>query len=395
MSGLAGTSFDATFRVYRPDGSLLCEATRTNPGLIEQVCTIDVTGGHAIVLSDDNGVDTGNYSVALQRLNGPDQAIPISYGETLAGTIDPAGEIDTYVFDAVAGDLALVRMSGLAGSSFDATFRVYRPDGSLLCEATRTDPGLIEQVCTIDVTGGHAIVLSDDNGVDTGNYSVALQRLNGPAQAIPISYGETLAGAIDPAGEIDTYVFDAMAGDVALVRMSGLAGTFDATFRVYRPDGSLLCEATRTNLGLIEQVCTIDVTGSHAIISSDDNGVDIGNYSVALQRLNGPGQAIPISYGETFAGAIDPAGEIDTYVFDAVAGDVALVRMSGLAGTSFDATFRVYRPDGSLLCEATRTNPGLIEQVCTVDVTGSHAIILSDDNGVDTGDYELTLEFQP
>ena len=384
------TFFGATFRVYRPDGSLLCSQTRGNAGMIEQVCALDVAGNHLIVLSDDNGTDSGNYNLALQRLNGPANATPIAYGETVAGSIIPAGELDHFVFTGAVGDQALVRMTSLS-TFFGATFQVYRPDGSLLCSQTRGNAGMIEQVCALDVAGNHLIVLSDDNGTDSGNYNLALQRLNGPANATPIAYGETVAGSIIPAGELDHFVFTGAVGDQALVRMTSLSTFFGATFRVYRPDGSLLCSQTRGNAGMIEQVCALDVAGNHLIVLSDDNGTDSGNYNLALQRLNGPANATPIAYGETVAGSIIPAGELDHFVFTGAVGDQALVRMTSLS-TFFGATFRVYRPDGSLLCSQTRGNAGMIEQVCALDVAGNHLIVLSDDNGTDSGNYNLALQ---
>ena len=391
MSSLT-TFFGATFRVYRPDGSLLCSKTRGNKGLIEDTCIIDAAGLHAIVLSDDAGTEDGNYNVAIQKLNGPGNTTPIAYGETVAGTITTAGELDTFVFNAALGDEVLVRMSSLT-TFFGATFRVYRPDGSLLCSKTRGNEGLIEETCIIDAAGLHAIVLSDDAGTEDGNYNVAIQKLNGPGNTTPIAYGETVAGTITTAGELDTFVFNAALGDEVLVRMSSLTTFFGATFRVYRPDGSLLCSETRGNEGLIEETCIIDAAGLHAIVLSDDAGTRVGNYNVAIQKLNGPGNTTPIAYGETVAGTITTDGELDTFVFNAALGDEVLVRMSSLT-TFFGATFRVYRPDGSLLCSETRGNEGLIEETCIIDVEGNHAIVLSDDAGTEVGNYELTLELQ-
>ena len=385
MSGLS-PSLDPTFRVYRPDGSVICEASRTSRGLLEQVCLLDVTGTFSILISDDDGLNVGAYNLAIQRLNGPAQTTSISIGDTVADTIN--GGIHSYSMTGTAGDKVLVRMSGLS-PSLDPTFRVYRPDGSVICEASRTSRGLLEQVCLLDVTGTFSILISDDDGLNVGAYNLAIQRLNGPAQTTSISIGDTVADTIN--GGIHSYSMTGTAGDKVLVRMSGLSPSLDPTFRVYRPDGSVICEASRTSRGLLEQVCLLDVTGTFSILISDDDGLNVGAYNLAIQRLNGPAQTTSISIGDTVADTIN--GGIHSYSMTGTAGDKVLVRMSGLS-PSLDPTFRVYRPDGSVICEASRTSRGLLEQVCLLDVTGTFSILISDDDGLNVGAYNLNLERQ-
>ena len=56
--------------VYRPDGTPLpgCDATKTNSGTIQQNCNINVTGPYLILVTDDNGLDVGDYDVNLNIL---------------------------------------------------------------------------------------------------------------------------------------------------------------------------------------------------------------------------------------------------------------------------------------------------------------------------------------
>ena len=65
--------------------------------------------------------------------------IPISLGETISESISNFGEIDKYIFDALAGDRLAVAMSTNTG--LDPYFRIYAPDGSLIYAKSASGPG--------------------------------------------------------------------------------------------------------------------------------------------------------------------------------------------------------------------------------------------------------------
>ncbi|MDP2934923.1 MAG: hypothetical protein Q8O86_00335 [Dehalococcoidia bacterium] len=93
-------------------------------------------------------------------------------------------------------------------------------------------------------------------------------------------------------------------------------------------------------------------------------------------------------------GTIATAAQVLTYTIGATAGDRVLVRMSGTSG-NVDPELRVYGPDGALVsgCSA-YTNPGYVgpaEVLCSLSATGSHAILVGDYGGDDTGNYSLSV----
>src|SRR2546429_609311 len=61
--------------------------------------------------------------------------------------------------------------------------------------------------------GSYYFLLSDLNGDETGTYGVSLERLNNPANAKSIAYGQTLQASIDAVAKADAYSFQALAGD--------------------------------------------------------------------------------------------------------------------------------------------------------------------------------------
>ncbi len=208
----------------------------------------------------------------------------------------------------------------------------------------------------------------------------------GPAS---LGFGETVEGAILTPGEIDAYSFSASAGDKVLVRMSRLSGNLVLQVRLYDPGGTKLCEAYNSLPAEIA-TCTLPSSGTYSILASDLIGSNTGNYSLYLQRLNNPGGAAPIAFGQTLSESISPTAQMDTYTFSANAGDKVLVRMSRLSG-DLVLQVRLYGPGGTKLCEAYNALPAEIA-ACTLPSSGAYSILATDLLGTRTGDYSLYLQ---
>ena len=50
--------------------------------------------------------------------------------------------------------------------------------------------------------------------------------------------------------------------------------------------------------------CSLTTTGTYTIQVSEYGGNSTGDYSLSLQRLNNPGNAIAMSFGQTGSGSI-------------------------------------------------------------------------------------------
>ncbi|HSQ17707.1 MAG TPA: PPC domain-containing protein, partial [Anaerolineales bacterium] len=107
-----------------------------------------------------------------------------------------------------------------------------------------------------------------------------------------ISFGETIQCSISSAGEIDTYTFDAVAGDKVLVRMSKSSGNIWSEINVYSPGGTGLCEDYIPATAEIIS-CNLPSTGTYSILAFDHLGDYTGDYYLYLQRLNNPGSPVP------------------------------------------------------------------------------------------------------
>ena len=421
LIGSGRTSGDVwpQIRLYDPASDLL--VSNYGPVYTEISVTLAGAGVHTILVSDGfNGTYTGGYNLYLQRLNGPAAAHPASYGETASGTVDVPVEMEAYTFSASAGDVILIGSGRTSGDVWPKV-RLYDPGGSLLVsdyEAVYTEISV-----TLADAGVHTILVSDGfNGTYTGGYNLYLQRLNGPAAAHPASYGETASGTVDVPVEMEAHTFSAGAGDVILIGSSrGLAyrvylplildssapnvaaetrlhgadcvsGDLWPKIRLYDPDGTLL--AAEYSPVHTEITHSLSVAGTYSILVSDGfNGTYTGDYTVYLQRLDDPANAIHLSYGQMASGAVGLPGEMDAYTFNAGAGDVVQVSVSRASGNLWPK-IRLYDPDGDLL--QTEYDPLHAELTATLLSAGAYAILVSDGfDGTYTGAYEAGVQKIP
>jgi hypothetical protein len=205
-----------------------------------------------------------------------------------------------------------------------------------------------------------------------------------------ISFGETIQCSIVSVGETDTYTFTASAGDKVLVRASKSSGTIWPGIRVFL-GATELCQAGSSITAEIAS-CPLPSAGTYTILVLDSySGTFTGDYYLYLQRLNNPGNAIPIAHGQILMGSITTPAEMDTYTFIASVGSKVLVRVSKSSGTIWPGV-RIYGPDGTKMCEEGSSTSALIPG-CSIPSSGTYAILAYDSySGTYTGDYRVYLD---
>jgi hypothetical protein len=386
---------DPYIRLYGPDGTLLYTAYGNGPGLAFMRNPLPSTGTYRVFVCDyGDGTETGAYGIWVQRVNNPGMARPLDYGETVSTAIGVIGEIDTYTFDAVAGDLVLVRVS-TPNIYLDPIVSYYDPDGNHLQLWIRTGPGTMEFTAgSIPRDGTYTLFVGDDYLNDTGPYTISVQRLNNPGMAFPMGFGETVPTSIASPGEMDCYTFDAIAGDIVVAFMGTSSIYLDPYFRLYGPDGTLLYTAYAENGpgACAFRSDPLPDTGTYLVLAGDyGDGIETGAYGFTIQRLTNPGLATPLAFGETLQASIASLGEFDTYTFDAIEGDVIVVRMS-TTSIYLDPSISIYDPEGTWLGYWTKVGPGTLEFLINpVPKTGRYTFIPRDDSVNETGPYTITV----
>jgi hypothetical protein len=369
--------------VFGPDGDPVNCFDAT-----ERTCAIDTTGTYTIIVRDDpfTGLETGNYAVAIQRLNNPVGCTPLSFGAApFVGSIAAAAEIDCYAFSGAPGDQIQIALPVTSASGAPVrTADVFDPNGDVVCTIT-----LVTLPCTLSATGTFSILVESSSAFSALDYAIALQRLNnppGPSCTALVFGAAPTAASIGAAGEMDCYTFGGAVGDEIRIRLTATSGTLQASNEVAQTDGTLVCGHTLA----LEVTCAVDAAGQHRIIVSDNSfGNKTGNYAIAIQRLNAPNNCIAITFGAApTASTIGVAAEMDCYTVSGTAGD--RIRLHVTSSGALVKHGEIVRPEGTTLCSGLGSSSS--DLTCRLDATGNTRLLIDDTTGKLTGGYTLAVQ---
>ena len=323
----------------------------------------------------------------------------ISSGQTLTGTINPAGQTDTYTFTANAGDAVSVTLGDAANTSFDPHLQLFGPNGSLVAEDA-ANVGAEVDLLDLAQSGTYTIAARDLGDDNTGSYAVTMVRVPGAqvvdADSGPITTNQRRTGTIS-VGDMDVYTFTAAAGDTVSVTLADTANTsFDPLLRVFAPDGSLAGQDT-ANVGAELDLSDLAQGGTYYVVARDLGDDNTGSYALSFVRVPGAqptdADSGPITTGQRRTGTID-VGDLDVYTFSAGAGDAVSVTLADTGNTSFDPLLRVFAPDGSLVREDT-ANVGAEADLFDLTQAGTYTVVVRDLGDDNTGAYALTFARLP
>lgn len=212
------------------------------------------------------------------------------------------------------------------------------------------------------------------------------------SQVQTFPFGENVIADISAAGETDTYMFTAAEGDAIAARVvdCSTAGVFDPCIELRDPVGRTLAQVCDRMVARISGH-RLALSGSYALIVSDDGLDRTGRYSFFLQRVNAPGLAEPLLTNDALPGSVTFCGEAATYTFRGRAGDQVRISMAREAGTSLTPSLELYDETGRLLSR-TAGAPGQSEVRIdrSLPSTGAFTLVASDVQ-TQTGTYRITL----
>ena len=330
-----------------------------------------VLGAAAALLSIVLGPVPSAYSAACGSNT------PIAYGDTLSGQIAAAAEQDCFDFTGAVGDRIRVAVAETSGT-LAAAVDVVR-NGTVLCTGLT-----LPLDCVLDTSGPQTIVVRDVVGTLVGDYNVSLQRLNDPVGCGSLNYGDTVPGqSISLAAQEVCYSFSGTSGDRVRADLAETAGTLTTFQQVVRPDGAVVCSSINVPMD-----CTLNVTGTHALIIRDFIGSETGTFTVHLQHLDDPVGCGAIDYGDLVLGeGIGQAAEEQCYAFTGSTGTRVRIAAVETTGAPFNAFQELIRPNGTVACSGAGAPLD-----CTLDASGDHHVIVRDLNGTNTGGYNLFLQ---
>ena len=387
MGRITGTNFEQEIRLYSPTGNIL-ERDWDTSNAAEIYQALPQSGLYTILACEYSGVDIGSYNLYIQRINNPGNAESFDLGNTTTASIALSGEADTYTFFAYAGEAVLIRMGEVSGTFFDPDVILYSPTGAELARYGHFSKA--ELSYTLPLDGIYTVLALDQQGLDVGTYSLSIQIVNNPGNAVPITFGTTIFGTINLPSEFDTFTFYANAGDVVLITMMRFSVTnFFQEVRLYSPLGTQLARQWGSSYAA-EIHHALPQNGEYTIVACEYNSVNAGSYYLFIQRINNPGNAITFDPGNTVSASLGVPGEADTYSFLGSVGETVVIRISEVSGTNFNPELRLYSPTGTLLAQ--RTSPLNVELSYTVPLDGIYSVLIRDHEGNGVGVYYINIQ---
>jgi DUF971 family protein len=282
------------FELYAPDASLLTRVTAGglsgSLSLRLDTLRLKTTGTYALLVMDDDGLNTGIYTMVCQRIVNPVGSSTITYGQVVRDTLRSQAMIKAYTLAGSAGEIITIRMTASWGNR--PQFELYNSDGTLV---TRVIAGGLSGSLSVRLdtlrlirTGTYSLFVLDDDGLDKGSYTIFCQRTVNPVGGRQISHLQNIKDTLANKAEIKAYWFRGTTNEIISILMTASWGN-RPQFELYTPDGNLLTRVTAGGLSgsfsLRLDTLRLKTTGTYSLFAMDDDGIDIGNFTLNLVRL--------------------------------------------------------------------------------------------------------------
>ncbi len=334
-------------------------------GVVSDLAQDDINGIRAIYAStdqtpaptDDHGNDAAHAT-----------SIP-NDGTTIAGNIERGGDVDFFSFQAVQGATHLLSTSGL-GAGMDTVLTLFDANGTTVLREDDDSGGNRASLITWNAPASarYFLRVRHYNAAGTGTYRVAARVVapprddhgNDPAHATLLrNDGTPTAGSIEIAGDVDFFSFAAVRGARHTLSTGNLAGGMDTVLTLFDTNGvGILAEDDDSGGNLASRITWVAPTSATYFLRVrhySQGGVGTCQVSAMAERApqddhgNSPSQATPLTVnGVSVAGAIESAGDVDYFSFDAQRGFTYILATKDL-GPGMDTFLTLFDVNGTTI----------------------------------------------
>lgn len=406
-----GDLADPFLVVRSSDGSFLAQDDNGGAGDNARLSFTPTTSGiHYIEARAFGSANTGTYTLSIVETNlafPPEESTELSVGQTLAGTINPAGDHDYYQLTLTAGTAYVFDLEGAptgAGTLADPILRLYDADGDLLDSDDDGGTGVNARLNFNPVESGTYYLRAEDLGnTDTGTYAITADLVGDefpPENARNLGVGETTGDLISPVGDEDYFRLNLIQANVYTFELSGTDGNgnpMDGSLSLFDASGILLSSVSVTDT-TAELEFTPSASGVYYLRVEDAGDDDTATYTITLLS-NGlfPGEfPTPMQFGVTLSGLINPAGDKDYVSVDLTAGETYTFDLEGSsngAATLPDPFLTIFASGGTELASDDNSGVGLNARLVFTPTTSGTYFLQIEGLGDDpTGAYRITGE---
>ncbi|MCH7876555.1 MAG: putative Ig domain-containing protein [Gemmatimonadetes bacterium] len=279
------------------------------------------------------------------------QAGLVALGDALAGTIDPAGDVDYFAIDLVAGTLLDLDVdASQVGSPLNPVIALFDVDSLTLLALNDDFDGLDSRIMYPILADGRYFVgivsFGGASGGPSHTYTLAFGEFsvaeaepnNTAAEANLVALGDTTTGALAPPGDVDYFAVDLPGAVLLDVTIAPLAfGDFFATVLLFDVDGTTLLDSASIFDNPPQIRAYIPAAGRYYVVVQEDlgGGGPATFYELTLTtRPPGPGDPTTLfaaGLAAPWRMAAGTAGEL--YVIDISQSRILVVDANGTVTT--------------------------------------------------------------
>ena len=209
----------------------------------------------------------------------------LAYGDMVSGSIDPAGEVDVYVFKAKAGDVALIAGNEPCCRSYSLQVEVFDPQGKSLAKGFATSNNSMVRLSPTLTADGNYTVRVQKSTAETAPYTLVLKNLASSA-GIAVTYGDAVTADISPAGDVDIYTFLGKVGDVALIAGNEpCCRSYSLQVEVLDPQGKSLAKGSATSNDSMVRLSPTLTAGGNYTVRVQKSTAETAPYTLVLKNL--------------------------------------------------------------------------------------------------------------
>ena len=269
--------------------------------------------------------------------------------------------------------------------------RVFAPSGT---EVAFDADSVTAAILGLDIveSGEHQVVVQDSGADNTGIYTVHFARVTGANEGGRLPNDARLAGTLD-LGDLDTFTFDAQAGD----RVHLNAGDTNSTslfpvLVLFDPSGTQVASDADSVTATLRNI-EITESGVWTAVLFDSGADNVGDYELFFARISGANEKGLLPNDARRAASL-AIGDVDTWTFTADVGDRVHVSAADIDSTSLFPDLLLYAPDGTLAISDADSVTALVSGF-TVTSAGVHTVVVRDSGADNAGDYELHFALAP
>jgi YD repeat-containing protein len=363
-----------------------------------------------------NSTLAGTLHVEMVRMNRPCvNTVALTCGRGAAGAISAStpttpplrpGQIDTYKFDAQAGDVLSFRLlrtasSGAIDTNTYFVLAIYGPNAHALNADPITNRLTLVQIYnpvtyTMSTSGTLTLLVFEPSGGRGGNYYISITKLNGGCGGSALSCGGIQDSQLISPLASNSYSLTANQSDVWQLRVARAAntGTFSPFVEVYDATGTRIGSAgpaAASGHAMSVTNVTIPATGTYTVFVSGPLDGSTGGYTLTTTRLNKPCAEQPLGCSSIVDGSVTGVLRSRMYSLTASAGDTYLIRLLQPDPSSlFRPRVDIYDPNGGQVQFLNTSDTA--RTTFTIPSDGVYAVLVTDSyDATQSGSFSLGM----